>query len=76
MDRGTTLVLCNLGIYFVLTILGFASPGTLNDIAGIFGLEPAAVLHGRVWQIATYAFVHAPSGLLWFAIEMYLLFVF
>ena len=34
---------------------------------------------GRVWQIATYAFVHLPysaGALLWFAIEMYMLFAF
>jgi len=31
---------------------------------------------GEVWQLATYAFVHAPSALLWFAVEMYMLFVF
>ena len=34
---------------------------------------------GRVWQIVTYAFVHTPypgSALLWFAVEMYMLFAF
>ena len=31
---------------------------------------------GQLWRLVTYAFVHAPSGLLWFAIEMYFLFVF
>src|SRR5580704_13191114 len=33
---------------------------------------------GQVWRLFTYAFVHAPtpSGLLWFAVEMYMLFVF
>jgi membrane associated rhomboid family serine protease len=31
---------------------------------------------GQVWRIATYAFVHPPSALLWFAVEMYMLFVF
>ena len=31
---------------------------------------------GQLWRLCTYAFVHAPSGLLWFAIEMYFLFVF
>ena len=31
---------------------------------------------GEFWQLATYAFVHSPSGLLWFAVEMYMLFVF
>jgi hypothetical protein len=31
---------------------------------------------GQIWRLATYAFVHSPSMLLWFAIEMYMLFVF
>ena len=31
---------------------------------------------GQVWRLATYAFVHAPVELLWFAVEMYMLFVF
>src|SRR5437868_11757958 len=30
----------------------------------------------QLWRLGTYAFVHFPSSLLWFAIEMYLLFVF
>src|SRR5438105_6860648 len=35
------------------------------------------VLHGHAFhQLITYAFVHPPSSLLWFAIEMYMLFVF
>src|SRR5215468_10163337 len=31
---------------------------------------------GQVWRLFTYAFVHAPNALLWFAVEMYMLFVF
>src|SRR5438093_414368 len=40
--------------------------------------DSAAVWSGQVWRLFTYAFVHAPtpSGLLWFAVEMYMLFVF
>src|SRR5437762_11507949 len=39
--------------------------------------DSAAIWYGaQVWRLFTYAFVHAPSGLRWFAIEMYLLFVF
>jgi len=38
--------------------------------------ESRDVLSGAVWQLATYAFVHPPSGLIWFAIEMYMLFIF
>src|SRR5437764_3323778 len=31
---------------------------------------------GQAWRLFTYAFVHAPSALLWFAVEMYMLFAF
>src|SRR5436305_10670340 len=31
---------------------------------------------GQAWRLFTYAFVHAPSALLWFAVELYMLFVF
>jgi rhomboid family protein len=33
---------------------------------------------GQVWRLFTYAFIHlpTPSGLLWFAVEMYMLFIF
>jgi membrane associated rhomboid family serine protease len=34
--------------------------------------------HAQAWRLVTYAFIHPPSGyaLLWFAIEMYMLFFF
>src|ERR1700682_2617568 len=39
--------------------------------------DSAEVLYrGQVWRIVSYAFVHTPSALLWFAVEMYMLFVF
>jgi membrane associated rhomboid family serine protease len=41
--------------------------------------DSVAVLSGgQVWRLFTYAFVHppTPSGLLWLAVEMYMLFVF
>jgi membrane associated rhomboid family serine protease len=39
--------------------------------------DSAQVLYGgRLWQIVTYAFVHSPNALIWFAIEMYMLFAF
>lgn len=50
----------------------FGAAGILNLL--IF--DSAAVLNGSIWQLATYAFIHPPSGLLWFAIEMYMLFAF
>jgi rhomboid family protein len=40
--------------------------------------DSAQVLRGEIWRLATYAFIHQPAGyaLLWFAVEMYMLFFF
>ncbi len=54
-------------------LLTFAGGGILTHLA----FDSALVLgRGEVWQLVTYAFVHPPSGLLWFLIEMYMLYVF
>jgi membrane associated rhomboid family serine protease len=46
-------------------------------ILGHLAFDSAMVWQrGEFWQLATYAFVHSPSNLLWFAIEMYMLFTF
>jgi rhomboid family protein len=54
----------------LLMAVGFS--GILN----LLSFDSAQVLHGAFWQLATYAFVHPPSILIWFAIEMYMLFAF
>ena len=46
-------------------------------VLSLFAFDSAQVVYGgRIWQIATYAFVHQPSNLIWFAVEMYMLFAF
>ena len=53
--------------------LTFAGGGILGHLA----FDSAFVLQrGEIWQLVTYAFVHPPSVLLWFLIEMYMLYVF
>jgi membrane associated rhomboid family serine protease len=47
-----------------------------GSILAYLQFDSAAVWSGQLWRLFTYAFVHAPSGLLWFAIEMYMLFAF
>ena len=48
-----------------------------GSFLGVLTFDSAQVLYGgRLWQIATYALVHSPSALIWFAIEMYMLFTF
>jgi membrane associated rhomboid family serine protease len=65
-------------LLMILTCLlsAFGAAGSL----AWFVFDNAQVLYlGRVWQIATYAFVHLPysaGALLFFAVEMYMLFAF
>lgn len=70
----TTLLVAAHAFAAVLACLfTFAGGGILAHLAFDSGL---VLQRGEVWQLVTYAFVHPPSGLLWFLIEMYMLFVF
>jgi membrane associated rhomboid family serine protease len=74
----TTLLVALHVLLMVITcfLSAFGGAGFLT----LFIFDSAQVIAlGHVWQIITYAFVHAPySGmaLLWFAFEMYMLFFF
>jgi membrane associated rhomboid family serine protease len=52
------LILVNLGIFIAWELLGLASADAANKAALIFGLIPQAVVHGWLWQVVTYAFLH------------------
>lgn len=76
VDMTTLLV----ALHVILTVLtcflaAFGGAGFLSLL--IFDSQQVLTL-GRVWQLITYAFVHAPysSSLLWFAIEMWMFFFF
>jgi membrane associated rhomboid family serine protease len=75
VDVTTMLV----GLHVVCAVLAcilIAIPG-LGGTLNYFVFDSARIWNGlQVWRLASYAFVHYPSSLLWFAIEMYMLFVF
>jgi membrane associated rhomboid family serine protease len=77
VDVTTILVGVHVLLMVLTCFLVALGGGAILNLA-IF--DSAQVLvYGRVWQIVTYAFVHAPysaSALLWFAVEMYMLFAF
>jgi membrane associated rhomboid family serine protease len=74
VDVTTILVGLHVAVAIITCILIALGAGWLLEH---LQFDSAAVLSsGEVWRIVTYAFVHAPSLLLWFAIEMYMLFVF
>ncbi len=58
--RGATrrLILVNLAAYFVLLVVGFASPIQQVLIGLRLGFDPSLFVHGWLWQPLTYSFVH------------------
>lgn len=74
VDVTTILVALHVTVA-ILTCLIVAAGG--GAVLNFMLFDSARVLGtGQIWRLATYAFVHSPSMLLWFAIEMYMLFVF
>jgi len=53
------LVLVNAGIYLLLLLVGRAAPQVAGQVVVLFGLIPAAVTHGWLWQLFTYSFLHS-----------------
>ena len=68
--RGFTrsLVLWNLGAYFLLLILGAIARSMAGELTAILALLPGNVLHGWIWQLLTYSLIHA--GILGTAFEL------
>jgi membrane associated rhomboid family serine protease len=74
VDVTTMLVGLHVAAAILTAILVAFSAGS---VLAYLQFDSAQVLYGgQVWRLCTYAFVHPPSGLLWFAVEMYMLFVF
>ena len=73
LDVTTILV----GLHVICAILIALLAAAHTGIANYLMFDSAAVWSGgQFWRLASYAFVHVPSNLLWFAIEMYMLFFF
>ena len=54
------LVGITVGMYLLLELLQLSpsSAGLARSVYGLLGLSPAAVMHGAVWQVVTFDFVH------------------
>ncbi len=68
--RGFTrrLILWNVGAYFLLLLIGLLSAPLANDVIRFGALIPPFFLHGYLWQVVTYCFIH--QGILSTALEM------
>lgn len=69
----TTLLV---GIHSIAAVIACFLTAAGGGLLSHLIFDSAFVLRGEIWQLFTYAFVHPPSGLLWFAIEMYMLYMF
>ena len=68
------IIIACAAIYFLQVVLGAVAPGTPTYIIHYFGLVPYFVLHGMIWQLVTYSFLHA--GLMHLLINMLTLWMF
>ena len=52
------IILANLAVFFGLAILHWLAPVPTAILHSHLQLEPAAVAHGELWQLATYSFLN------------------
>jgi len=53
------IIITCVGLFFLQVVLGRVAPGVESVLILIGALIPAAVLHGWIWQLATYSLLHA-----------------
>jgi len=69
------LILINAGMYLLITILQLIEPELGNALFyGLLPLIPTMVLHGWIWQLGTYSFLH--SGIFHLLFNMLALWMF
>jgi len=52
------LVLANVIVFFAFALLGIAAPQFAFTLRGHLALVPVLTMHGEVWQLITYSFLH------------------
>src|SRR5260370_13613250 len=74
VDVTTMLVGLHVAVAILTAVLGAFGAGS---VLAFLQFDSAEVWYGgQVGRLFTYAFVYAPSGLLWVSVELYMLFAF
>jgi membrane associated rhomboid family serine protease len=68
------IIIACVAVYFLQVVLGAFSPSAVGYLVTFGALIPVAVLHGWIWQIVTYSFLHA--GVMHVLINMLMLWMF
>jgi membrane associated rhomboid family serine protease len=53
------LLIANGAVFLLQALLGYLAPHAAMLLQQLFELTPEAVVHGWIWQVATYMFLHA-----------------
>jgi len=61
-------------IFFGQKVLGVLAPSSSSYLVQFFGLVPVLVLHGMIWQLVTYSFLH--QGVMHLLVNMLTLWMF
>ena len=54
----TWLLAINTGIFLLMELFEFTLPGLRALLITVLGMQPEAVVHGYIWQLVTYSFLH------------------
>jgi membrane associated rhomboid family serine protease len=68
------LILINAAVFLLIELLNVFTPDLGYEAVRMLGLIPQMVMHGAIWQLATYSFVH--SGLFHLLFNMLALWMF
>jgi membrane associated rhomboid family serine protease len=58
------LIIANVAVYVVMLLTRLTVPSLAVFAEYYLYLRPAAVVHGQIWQVVTYAFLHDPHSVL------------
>jgi membrane associated rhomboid family serine protease len=59
-----TLIIVNVAVYLVMMLSRLTIPAAAEFAEFYLYLRPVAVVHGQLWQLVTYAFLHDPHSVL------------
>jgi membrane associated rhomboid family serine protease len=59
-----TLIIANVAVYLVMMLLRLTVPGMAQFADFFLYLRPVAVVHGQLWQLVTYSFMHDPHSVM------------
>jgi len=68
------IIIACVAVYFLQVVLGAVAPTAAGYLFACGALIPVAVLHGWIWQVITYSFLHA--GVMHVLINMLMLWMF